>query len=668
MKQGAKPPQRETPAAAGAARPGDAPPRRATPAPSGTIRSAVANARLASILEMIGDAFVAFDRDFNYSYVNERAAALFGRDAFDLLGRNYWEEFPEARGTPFAEAYLRALATGETIQFESHFEPWDRWFENRIYPSADGLAIFFTEITDRKRAEAAMQQERDLSNALLDSLPGIFYICDDRPRLVRWNRNFEKVTGYSAEELATIDPLLLVVPAERESIGARLARAFTDGVDEGEGRLVAKDGTVTPFYLTGVRTQIDGRQCLVGVGIDVSQRRAAEAERARAEAAIAESERRLALIFDTVSDVVFLVTVEPDETFRFASVNSAFLEVTGLSAAQVVGKRVEEVLPPSSRELVLGRYREAIRTCSPVHWEEVSVYPSGTLYGEVTVTPAIDASGRCTHLIGSVHDVTETRRAAEEVRRLNQQLERRVAERTAQLEAANKELEAFSYSVSHDLRAPLRAVSGFAEIIARRHRASLPPEGQRYFDNIVQASERMSQLIDALLTHSRLGHRAVRRDAVPLGDVLGPLAAAFAPRVQAAGGRLTIARDLPPVIGDRVLLEQVFSNLLDNALTYHQPGTPPEVDVSWAREEDCVIVSVRDRGIGIPSEHHEKIFSIFQRLHSDDAYPGTGVGLATVRKALDMLGGYARVESRPGEGAVFHVALPAAPAAAAEAP
>ena len=505
--------------------------------PTGTMRSAAANARLASVLEMIGDAFVAFDADFNYTYVNEKAAALFGRKAAELIGRNYWQEFPEVRGTYFADAYVRALETGVPIQFEDHFERWDRWFENRVYPSADGLAIFYTEITDRKRAEEA----------------------------------------------------------------------------------------------------------------------------------IVASEARLALIFDTVGDVVFLLTVETEGCFRFASINAAFTKVTGLRAEQVIGKRVEDVLPPSAHELVVSHYREAIDTRATVRWEEVSSYPTGTLYGEVAITPAFDESGACTHLIGSVHDVTATRRAAEQVGKLNIELERRVAERTARLQAANKELEAFSYSVSHDLRAPLRAIGGFAEIIARRHVASLPPEAQRYFANILQASERMNQLIDALLAYSRLGHWAVRRETIALHDVFASLQADFTPRVQQAGGRLAVAADLPAVCGDRVLLEQLFGNLLDNALTYHQPGTPPDVAVDWSREGDDVVVRVRDRGIGIPREHQEKIFDIFQRLHSEDTYPGTGVGLATVRKAADLLGGAVMVESEPGAGATFHVALPAADAAAAAA-
>jgi PAS domain S-box-containing protein len=506
----------------------ESPPRQ-DPAAAAPRALAATSAELAAILEMIGDGFVAFDADLNYTYVNARAAAILGRT--DLVGKNYRVEYPEAQGTPFAQAYERALANREALQFESHYAPWDRWFENRIYPTAGGgLAVFFTEITDRKRVEAT----------------------------------------------------------------------------------------------------------------------------------IAASEARLALVFDTVGDVLFLLRVEEGERYRFESVNPAFLAVTGLRAEQVVGKLIEEVLPPTAHAFVRDKYAEAVRSRATVRWEEVSAYPTGTLYGEVAVTPAHDPSGACTHLIGSVHDVTEARRAAAEVAQLNLELERRVAERTAQLEAANRELESFSYSVSHDLRAPLRAVSGFAEIIARRHRASLPAEGQRYFDNIVLASERMARLIDELLNYSRLGRGGVRHDRLPLGEVLGPLVTDLAPRLEKSGARLTVAPDLPAVSGDRVLLGQVFSNLLDNALTYHAAGVAAVVRVDAERSGDRVVVRVRDNGIGIPAEHHGKIFKIFQRLHSDDAFPGTGIGLASVRKSVEMLGGHVWVESQPGEGATFLVELPAA--------
>jgi signal transduction histidine kinase len=169
----------------------------------------------------------------------------------------------------------------------------------------------------------------------------------------------------------------------------------------------------------------------------------------------------------------------------------------------------------------------------------------------------------------------------------------------------------------------------------------------------------MSQLIDALLTYSHLGHRSVRREVLSLHDVLVPLAAGFAHRFQEVEGQLTIAADLPAVVGDPVLLGQVFTNLLDNALTYRRAGVAPEVEIGWRRDGEAVVVRVRDNGIGIPAEYHATIFKIFQRLHTEDAYPGTGIGLATVEKAVGLLGGAVWVESAAGAGATFHVRLPA---------
>jgi PAS domain S-box-containing protein len=738
---------------------------------------------IAHIIERISDGFVAFDAQMNYTYVNERSGQLLGRKPEDLIGRNYWMEFPEAKGTPFADAYIRALETQTPIQFENYYAPWDRWFENRLYPSKDGLAIFFTEITERKRAEIQLQaseerlerivetipdgimivnregaityanssaerilgltratitersyndpkwkiasvdgspfsdedlpfsrvmkngqavydvehaivypngrrivlsinatpmhdaqgelagmiasitditdrkqseamikHERDFSNALIDSLPGVFYLYDEELRFLRWNKNFEKVSGYTGEEIAKMSPLDFFGGAERDLIAARIKTVFTTGIADAEASFIAKDGRLTPYYFTGLRTRIDDKTCLMGVGIDISERKSAEE-------IIAASERRLSLIFDTVSDVIFLLSVESEDRYRFLSVNPTFLAVTGLTLDQVIGKQIEEVLPETAHVLVKGKYKQAILENKTVRWEEISAYPTGTLYGEAAITPAWDANGVCTHLIGSVHDITEIRRAEEEIRILNQELEKRVIERTSQLRAANKELESFSYSVSHDLRAPLRAISGFSEIIARRHRASLNEEGQHYFNNIVRASERMGHLIDDLLNYSRIGRGAVRRELISLRDVLAPLKNEFSTRLKGINGTLDVADGLPVVLGDKTLLNQIFTNLLENALTYRKPDMPLRINVQWQPEGHAVVIRVSDNGIGIPMENHQKIFNIFQRLHSEDDYPGTGIGLATVKKSVELLRGDVWVESQAGEGSTFFVKL-----------
>jgi signal transduction histidine kinase len=259
--------------------------------------------------------------------------------------------------------------------------------------------------------------------------------------------------------------------------------------------------------------------------------------------------------------------------------------------------------------------------------------------------------------LDTMENKAERNRMAEDLKKLNSELEYRVEQRTAQLTEANKELESFSYSVSHDLRAPLRAINGFSEIIASRHRSSLNEEGQHYFDNIVQASKRMGNLIDDLLTYSRLGREGVRAIPVSLNNLMADLINNLQARLNEMNGKIEVAPDLPTINSDPTLLRQIFTNLLENAITYHKPDLPPTVKVSWSNEGNQITIQVSDNGIGIPVEYHQKIFNMFQRLHSEDEYPGTGIGLANVTKSIKLLDGSVKVESEVGTGSNFIVCL-----------
>jgi signal transduction histidine kinase len=256
----------------------------------------------------------------------------------------------------------------------------------------------------------------------------------------------------------------------------------------------------------------------------------------------------------------------------------------------------------------------------------------------------------------------EQRKAEAEVRRLNRDLEALIAERTGELETANSQLEAFAYTVSHDLRAPLRGMEGFARILLDDFGDALGPKGRRHAERIVAAARRMEGLINSLLAFSRLQRAEVSLRAFDPTKI----ALAAAREVQAAGSSapeeimIDIEAPLPAVMAEPVILGQVITNLLTNAVKFHKEGVPARVHVWGERLDTRVRIWVEDEGIGIASEHQTKIFGTFERLHGQETYSGAGIGLAIVKTGVERMGGTVGVESSPGAGARFWFELAAA--------
>jgi PAS domain S-box-containing protein len=375
-----------------------------------------------------------------------------------------------------------------------------------------------------------------------------------------------------------------------------------------------------------------------------------EEARRRAEDLLRQSEKR----YETLAMIspVGIFRTEPSGSTTY--VNPKWCAISGLPAEKALGDGWLEAVHPEDREKVIKGWQISTHTQKASYSDYRFIRPSGEIAWVMgQAVPELDPEGRVVGYVGTITDITERKQSEQEIHRLNAELELRVKQRTAQLEAANKELEAFSYSVSHDLRAPLRAISGFSEIISRRHRANLNEEGRHYVDNIVKASERMGQLIDDLLTYARLGRTGVRHEPVALDDLFADINKNMKTHLQETQGTLIIQAGFPTIPGDRTLLALIFMNLVENGLKYHQKDVPPRVSLTHDISDGSLVIRVRDNGIGIPLEHQEKVFNVFQRLHSEDEYPGTGIGLATVRKSVELLGGSIGLESKPGEGSTF---------------
>jgi len=254
-------------------------------------------------------------------------------------------------------------------------------------------------------------------------------------------------------------------------------------------------------------------------------------------------------------------------------------------------------------------------------------------------------------------DVTDRRRAEEEVRRLNEELEERVRQRTAQLEEANAELEAFSYSISHDLRAPLRAIDGFSRVLEEEYGPRVEDEGRRLLGVIRANTRRMAQLIDDLLAFSRLGRRGMQSVPVEMAAFVRDVFEEQVPEEARSRYSLTIT-ELPNVRGDAAMLRQVWANLLSNAAKFSAPKEKPVIEVSGEIDGADAVYHVRDNGVGFDMEYADKLFGVFQRLHSIRDFEGTGVGLALVQRIVRRHGGRVWAEGAVGEGATFSFTLP----------
>jgi PAS domain S-box-containing protein len=588
--------------------------------------------RLSSILDNISDGFVVLDRDCRIVFANGRAAAMCRKPKGGVLGSLLWEQFPEDLPLRIYSELRRALTDNVPVHFEEYCPPIGAWIAIDAYPAPDGLSMFMRDVTGTRRTTDQLRISNERFRRLSEAnLIGIVSWNVDG-WITEANDEYLRIAGYTREEFNQLGGInwRKLTPSEYKSVDDRaIQQALAAGVsDLYEKEYIHRNGKRVPIVM-GMALLTDSTHDGVAFVMDITDRN--------------QAEQRFRQLADNAPVLIWISGT--DSLCNFF--NRSYLEFTGRTMEQELGNRWAECVHPDDFRQCMSVYLASFEARREFRVEYRLRRHDG-VYRWVLGSgrPLFSASGEFEGFIGSCIDITDRRMAEEGLHDANNALRR-----------SNEDLRQFAYAASHDLQEPLRMVSLYSQLLAKRYKGKLDADADQFIEYTTSGANRMHALVHDLLAFTQAGNG--------LNDVVKPVDSNLIFEKTIAGIESSLKADnasvthdsLPMVLVHSPHLMQLFQNLIGNSLKYRS-DQPPAIHVSAKRDGNQWVFSVKDNGIGIHPKYHGRIFGIFKRLHRDE-YPGTGIGLAICSKIVDRYGGRMWVESEVGKGANFFFTLPA---------
>ena len=608
--------------------------------------------RYRTLLESLPQMIFTKDRSSRYISCNANYAKLLGIRPEEFAGKSDYDFFNPALAEKYRADDQRVMQLGVT---EESVEEYTHNGETRMaqkvktpFRDLDGNTLgvlgIFWDITARRQAEQELREQA----ALLDLAQDAILVRDLDSRILLWNRGAKDLYGWPADEaLGKVAHELLQTgfPGSREAIQASIRETREW---EGELRHICRNGKaiVVNSRWSLMRDEQGNPTAILEINRDITERK-------RGEQALRWSAEAFRMLAESVPQLVWMCTPDGSNVYF----NQRWMDYTGLTLEESYGKGWDTPFHPDDKQSAWNTWNHALAT-GDTYRMECRLRAADGLYRWFLIKggPLRDVAGSLVKWFGTCTDIDDLKQAEEGLRALNEKLEQRVQERTAELVATNKELEAFTYAAAHDLRAPLRHIHGFADILAEECSAQLDAAGQQYLRRIRDGTNHMGRLLEDLLDLARMARQEVHPHVCGLDSIVQEVVAELKADCEDRNIEWKVGK-LPFAECDPSLIKQVITNLLSNAVKFTRPCEQAHIEVGQMVRDGESVLFVRDNGAGFDMRYAGKLFGVFQRLHRQQDFEGTGVGLAIVERIVHKHGGRVWAEAELNKGATFYFTL-----------